>query len=538
MQEKHKTGNVASLMERVRIAFGSPIFTCAAFAFAAAAAVSWALAVPAQYADLSWQRWIGSQILANHRIPTSLGPETFTANGLPWIPQEWLFSVIVAVVGIDAGFTLFAIGIGLTVAATIALVGLRTWHRTQSALMTSLAILSTTAVLIPFNSLRAEHFGWVLTALALAVVESGGWRARLLLLPLASVWANIHASVIILPVILAIDAVARIARARAIGRPEMFACALALGSLAATWINPVGFRLTTYALDMQAHTAASRYITEWQPPTLSDHVFVICFLPMLTIGFLGALKRRDVRDLLLLVAFGYLGFHASRHITLFAIVAAPIAWTMRTRDSNAISIASFRANLTPRKAVTYAAVVGVCYSLVSVATGPPAAAITNSLTQVGFYPAVRSALALPGKHRVYCEDFTWCSLIVGTPRFHVWWDGRADPYPLPIWDDARRVAADMPRGIAIREFNRYGVDVAISRTIAPLSLALRKANWQIVSVDAQYVVWQRRDCYAPRVVTLTRTEREESSILSPYSRHNSGLHVNSSMIECRAISRR
>lgn len=484
---------MAIWLERVRSGVSSPLATCAAFAVSAAAAVSWALAVPPQYDDLSWQRWVGSQILATHRIPTALGPETFTADGSPWVPQEWLFSVIVALAGVDAGFTLFAIVIGLAVAGTIALVGFRAWQRTREAGATTLAIVSTSAVLIPFNSLRAEHLGWILTSLSLVVIENGSWRARLLLLPLATVWANLHASVILLPGILAIDAIARIARARAVRAPELFACALAFGALAASWINPVAYRLTTYALDMQSHGAASRYIAEWQKPTLSDHVFVFGFLPLLAIGMFGALKRRDVRDLLLLSAFGYLGFHSERHITLFAIVAAPIAWTFRRALPARFSMESLRERLSPKKLVTYASAMGICYSIASIVTGSPAASVTNSLTQVGFYPAVRSALALRGEHHVYCEDFTWCSLIVGRPGFHVWWDGRADPYPMRIWDDAFRVAADMPRGIAVREFDRYGVDVAISRTIAPLSIVLRQAGWNIVSVDAHYIVWQRRD---------------------------------------------
>src|SRR6185437_11515598 len=55
------------------------------------------LLMPPGDGDLWWQRWLGETILATHHLPTALGPETFSAAGAPWIPQEWLLSVLVAV---------------------------------------------------------------------------------------------------------------------------------------------------------------------------------------------------------------------------------------------------------------------------------------------------------------------------------------------------------------------------------------------------------------------------------------------------------
>ena len=46
--------------------------------------------------DLWWQRWLGDLILRTHHLPSALGPETFTSAGVPWVPQEWLLSIVVA----------------------------------------------------------------------------------------------------------------------------------------------------------------------------------------------------------------------------------------------------------------------------------------------------------------------------------------------------------------------------------------------------------------------------------------------------------
>jgi hypothetical protein len=117
--------------------------------------------------------------------------------------------------------------------------------------------------------------------------------------------------------------------------------------------------------------------------------------------------------------------------------------------------------------------------------------MNEAIAKQGYYRAVDVALALPGNHRVFCEDFAWCSAVVGRPRMTVWWDGRADPYPIWVWDEARAVAADQPRGSTVADLDRYKVDVSINRREAPMNLALVRAGWQIKYADLRYIVWER-----------------------------------------------
>ena len=46
--------------------------------------------------DLYWQRWLGDLLLRTHQLPDVLGSGTFTAPNAPWVPQEWVFSLAVA----------------------------------------------------------------------------------------------------------------------------------------------------------------------------------------------------------------------------------------------------------------------------------------------------------------------------------------------------------------------------------------------------------------------------------------------------------
>jgi len=47
-----------------------------------------AIAYPQVDGDLSWQRWLGAQILRTGSIPRAFGTETFTAPGVPWLPKS------------------------------------------------------------------------------------------------------------------------------------------------------------------------------------------------------------------------------------------------------------------------------------------------------------------------------------------------------------------------------------------------------------------------------------------------------------------
>ncbi|MGB7049557.1 MAG: hypothetical protein WBD57_14625, partial [Candidatus Cybelea sp.] len=60
-------------------------------------------------------------VLQTHRLPTALGSETFTAAGAPWVPQEWLFSVIVAVATNLHLFTVLAVAVSAIPLAVLVL---------------------------------------------------------------------------------------------------------------------------------------------------------------------------------------------------------------------------------------------------------------------------------------------------------------------------------------------------------------------------------------------------------------------------------
>jgi hypothetical protein len=444
--------------------------------------------MPIHYGDLLWQEWSGGVILRSHHIATSLGTETFTAVGSPWIPQEWLFSVATTMTNNPILAGVFGVTVGSAVAAAIGLAIYRTWDRSSSSIATSIAIVLITAIIVPFESLRAEHLAWFFLSLALLIIEIGDSRIMLLCLLLSVIWANIHGSVILLPILLVIRALSYLLNDKRFSKRVSSTLAFALATLLCSWINPVGFRLTTFAFDIQKNVALMTHIHEWEQPSLTDPIVDFIVLPLLVYGVIGTVSRRKWWDLLLIATFGFLSFRSGRHIALFAIAAAPAAIAAFSLKRPTADITSLNPIWVKRYTFTLSAVL-LSATLLFVFFTP---ARVRGDTNVAYAPASAAVLSFSGSHRVFCQDFTWCSTFLGHPRFRVWWDGRADAYPADVWQRALEITADQPRGASERNLDRFAVDVVIAKDGAAVNAALAKAHWILVADLQKYRVWRRQ----------------------------------------------
>jgi hypothetical protein len=449
--------------------------------------ISAAATKPTGYGDLAWQRWIGEAIIRSHRIPTALGDETFTAAGAPWVPQEWLFAVGTTILQNPFFAGLFEVGIGAAIAAAVGLASFRTWDRSRSNMSVSLTVMVIIAIIIPFESIRAQYLGWFFLSISLVIIEMGNARSMLALLLLSVLWANIHASVILLPILLTFRGISYAVDDKKFSPRAALTIALAIATLGCSWINPVGSRLTTFAFDMQNNATLSAQIIEWHQPTLANPIVSVVLVPLIIYGIAGTVARRKLWDLLLIGLFGYLSFHAQRNMALFAIAAVPAA------------IASF----SPKRWPSDGRFINPIWSRRYIGT-LTAVLATSTIFYLFFTPlhareddnvvynrALNSALALPGKHCVFCQDFSWCSHFLGNPRFKVWWDGRADAYPAEVWREGSEINLNRPLNATERNLDRYAVDVVIAKEHSNVSDVLATSHWILVTDSQKYMVWQR-----------------------------------------------
>jgi len=432
--------------------------------------------------DLYWQRWLGDLILRTHRLPTSLGTETFTAPGAAWVPQEWLFSLAVAIASHQHVFILLA----ATISAVPLAILLTIWYRGReqaSPEALGIALLFCGIALLESFGARAQVLGWGALALFMFFVERRD-RWYYAALPTAIGWANLHASVALAPVII----VARIAAAFADGGARGLRSSRDLlmlpGVVLATFCTPLGWRLPFFAVAL-ASSPIRHYIAEWQPSGWHDASFTFGALPLalaIVAGGRTTLIRAKLQSFPAAVLF-VAALFAFRNTALFAIVAAPLA--ARGLDVRFPRIAALHERV---RELEPAALVAIGLALVL-----SAAALVRMQSLEPPRLPVAAIAELAGDrsvHRVLCENFSWCSIALTYPRLRVFIDGRADAYPLSIW--RQYVETIRATGMWKEPLHEHGVDTVVSQRGSPLALALaRQPDWGAAYQDAAYVVFRR-----------------------------------------------
>jgi hypothetical protein len=430
--------------------------------------------------DLYWQRWLGNFILTTHHLPRALGNETFTASGAPWVPQEWLFSVIVAVATNQHWF--FALQVAVSSIPGLILL-LLYFRCTDDRAATGIAILLCGIAMLESFGVRAQVLGWGAFAAFLYLLERRD-RWYYAAIAVTVLWANLHASVALAPAVVA----ARLLGTLLDGGPARLGkdrdlLMLPLTALA-TCASPLGWRLPAFALSFVG-SPIRHYILEWQPPSLNDTSFLLGAVPLgLAILFGGKatlLQRKRATLMAALLFAAALG--AERNVPLFAIAAAPLAavgiaarWP-RLRDLN-----QRLAPMLPAAAVlSCVAFAFAAAAMARVRGNEPSRLPVSAIAQIG---------AFGGEHHLFCEDFTWCSVALAYPGLHVFIDGRCDAYPLPVW---RQYTSALAAGESwSRPLMHYGVDVVVVKDGSRFAHALaNSAQWRRSFADRGFLVYRR-----------------------------------------------
>ena len=421
-----------------------------------------AIAAPPGDGDRYWQYWLGERILREHAIPRALGPETFSAPGAPWVPQEWLFSTALAWT-VDRGLAwLVPLACALVAGIAFAAVIRRCTLRGIPATRTSAAVLFCGLASAQAFGVRAQVVGWAGTSLTLWLLELEGpaaWAA----VPLTFVWANLHASAFLAPAIAFVFALSAVIRDRRWSRAAGRYAAIGAACATATLLSPLGLDLPRYAAGLMSSPIRAS-IAEWGATSTSTLAFTSGALPLLLI-LVAFGVRAPVRDRIVAVTFALLLFEAVRNVPLFAFAVAPIALAALPAQTRAAAPPRF-AGIVSWFALAAAGVAAVA---VTVLTWSGAPAMRNPLPVVAAAALIERA---HGEPRVFCEDFAWCSLFLVQPmRVAFFMDGRSDPYPPEVWRDYRRVLDGNAGWSAV--LDRFRVNAVLARRDGALDSLLR-----------------------------------------------------------------
>jgi hypothetical protein len=153
-------------------------------------------------------------------------------------------------------------------------------------------------------------------------------RRTWLLVPCAALWANLHGSVLLAPVMAAVLAATRVVDrlrrregldARTIARDALLVAALAAAVLA----SPYGMRLPSYYASTFGNPAFRAHVSEWEPPRLQD--FAAWLLVAATAAILlRTLKTIRTFDVCLMAIFAIGTVSAVRYATPFAFTVAAL----------------------------------------------------------------------------------------------------------------------------------------------------------------------------------------------------------------------
>ncbi|MDQ6925763.1 MAG: hypothetical protein M3154_05960 [Candidatus Eremiobacteraeota bacterium] len=461
---------------------------------------------PPSDGDLAWQRWLGERILSSGTLPTRLGTETFSAAGSPWLPHEWLFGILTAAAQRVALDRVFDLAVALCAVLALTIVARRAAAAGASAFATTLCVLLAGVAMFDSFGVRAQVVAWPLLAAFLALLEGGAWW-----LPVAAVttvWANVHASAVLSPVVAVAWAAGVAVRDRFRGGDVVRASVAAVAAFAALAINPFGFRLVTYAASLVG-SPIKGFITEWQPTTFADASFTFGALPLLFAAgaWMWIDGRRSPQVLCVLAVGLVLMVSASRNIPIFALVAAPYAALGFTRllGSPAAAHDGRRERVTSIAALCVVVLAAV--TAVSMWRTPNAPDDTGTL--------IARLAAETGTQRLFCQDYSWCGAAVGRSRIRVFLDGRADPYPLPVWRAEVRIAHALAGWQ--QTLLSYGVDAIIAERRSPLGDALARSDrWVPTASAGPYALFVR---HVPDVHTGRRANQaagaQPSGVLQP-----------------------
>lgn len=250
---------------------------------------------------------------------------TFTAAGRPWLNQQWMAQVFLAIWYRAGGWAAIAVLRAALVGAIFLCVYLAC--RSAGAGLRRASWLTIACFLVSVGGLgpRPQLIGMALFALTVwLTVSRHAHPRRLWLVPLIVVaWVNVHGSFFMAPLLLFLIWLQDRHDRRPSSRRTL---SVAVASLAATLVNPFGFAAWSYVFGLTTNPVVTRFIQEWEPPVVRDITGAGFFASALAVAAFLAVrgKKTPWPTLLLLGAFFAIGLFAVRGIFWWAIVAPPV----------------------------------------------------------------------------------------------------------------------------------------------------------------------------------------------------------------------
>jgi hypothetical protein len=361
--------------------------------------------LPSELAQDSWLTLVGGREVVEHGLPRH-DELTVMTHGREWIDQQWAAKLGFYWLAEAGGLRLALLAhVALLTGAFVLAVAAarRLGASRQSVLYVAAGSLVVGSVGWQF---RAQTAAYVLFVGVLWLVVADGRRPspRLLLaFPLLVVWANVHGSVVVGALLVALRGSAigaELVRRRHLDLPR---AARALALVALPWacllVTPYGASITDYYQRLLLDTPLSAFVEEWSATALPQNPIFYLFAgaTLWVVARSGTALSRFERLVLLAMLVG--GFVAVRNVVWFALAA--VVLVPRAIDATRTVR---RPGATPRGlvAVAGAAIVAVAAS-VALVVAQPATSLERRFPAAAA-DAVRDELARDADTRVFASE--------------------------------------------------------------------------------------------------------------------------------------
>lgn len=483
--------------------------------------------------DTGWHIRNGEAILRSGALPWT-DPYSWSMPGGEWFAWEWAADVLMGLAHRQDGLT----GVAFLYTALIA-VCTRLWFRLQWTVGGDflLACLMASPMLSTVNLhwlARPHVFGWVMLLVSIMWLDKlpagAAWRGALVAFGLASLWANLHASFFLFPVMAMLYASAHLLRPLLwpVEAPPEHARAFSYiavsgGAFLGTFLTPFGWRLHWHLASYLTNAELLARIGEFQ--TFNFHspgaAQILVTLLLGGAGAILALSQRKLAHFFLLAGFTILAIRSARALPVLALLL-PLSAGAITR---ALHDAVPNFNRTPgrwlQNALRYSANLrklelgfsGLAWAPIMAILGLAILHFPALAARTGFPPdefpvaaATQAVAALPPNARILAPDKFGGYLIYhfdGTRK--VFFDGRSDYYGVQFMRDYIELVQVRP-GMA-RHLSRFGFTHALLPRDYSLLSVLPPLGWREIYRDGTAVLLT-----APASSSLGGTKQNEAGL--------------------------
>ncbi len=420
------------------------------------------LELPSAFNVDSWLALVTGRDVWQNGIPAHV---TLTAIplGTKWVDQQWLaqlFSYAIyrvgglGLLGVAGAFALVGSVAGAAVAA----------RRLGGTMLSVLLILPLAVVLVlPSREIRTQDFViplFVVVAFLVASDVRSPSRRVFWCLPLLVLWANLHGSVTLGAMLLALDGVALAwARRRELPRSARGWCrpvALVAGAAASILITPYGVSIVGYYRSTMFDSSLREMVFEWRPitadPLAAGVLAVVALIAIWALCRNASRSNHWERLVLLVLAAGSISVQRNAiFFGLFALMVVPV-W-LGAKERTAVPPTD------RRRSVVNRTLIGGALAVVSAAAGAallrPSSTIEFSYQRSGVLTAVQRAIHVDPALRILGDVRFDDWLLWRDPALHgrIAFDGSfelltpsaAEPGPEPHLTLRARLEAVRPR---------------------------------------------------------------------------------------------